>query len=441
MARYDVPLNDIKLLSEAVYNGLPSFIIKAAISYYHVISADVGAAVYYYFASINGNTLEDAKKHLARGGTYGYKLLAVKDRLQTVEGHKRLYIVQPFEWVLDDELLKKSELLPNGVAFLEQLVHDAETNTSDNLFPAFLKTLEEDPDGYKSVSETELFKQARDHQIRGTQPIVKCNFTMHAPDFLQAISEGKNISSVCLAMLERQRAYYAEQLSIVNKIKEIMASNAACSRYDESMAAAISGSCGETVTVLFERNGAIRSAKMDASNLLSILQQNRIITSRDLRSGIDRDALIYELRTLSGDDSCVTSKDIASLSFRGKVIWDRGYPVNLMRERPDIFPSWDEGYPVVSDEAKQLRARLSLASPEDVPAIKKKLYDLIDRRLFCVVVNKECDMIRHILRVSDDACNRLAEVKASYYQEYTRCDSDDFRFVRGLHNAQNILNA
>lgn len=59
-----------------------------------------------------------------------------------------------------------------------------------------------------------------------------------------------------------------------------------------------------------------------------------------------------------------------------------------------------------------------------------------DDRLFCVVMNPNpYMMVRHILRVSDEAEYNMDQVKQEYYTAYQELEEDIFFLSRGLSNA------
>lgn len=59
-----------------------------------------------------------------------------------------------------------------------------------------------------------------------------------------------------------------------------------------------------------------------------------------------------------------------------------------------------------------------------------------DDRLFCVVMNDNpYMMVRHILRVSEDAIYNMDQVKQDYYDMYSELEGDIFFLSRGLSNA------
>lgn len=58
-----------------------------------------------------------------------------------------------------------------------------------------------------------------------------------------------------------------------------------------------------------------------------------------------------------------------------------------------------------------------------------------DDRLFCVVMNPNpYMMIRHILRVSEEAAYNMDQVKQEYYTMYQELEGDIFFLSRGLQN-------
>lgn len=71
-----------------------------------------------------------------------------------------------------------------------------------------------------------------------------------------------------------------------------------------------------------------------------------------------------------------------------------------------------------------------------------RLLDITDTRNFCVVCRREdVPVVRHIFRVTEDAEDRMDEVKADYYEDYEKFSDDEFHFFRGLHRAQAFAEA
>jgi len=119
-----------------------------------------------------------------------------------------------------------------------------------------------------------------------------------------------------------------------------------------------------------------------------------------------------------------------------------------------ICSDYGNAYGNMNSEAKELRRQYSqlcdeyydpACSGDDEKACKekkneilKKMLDISDTRLFCVVTNKNeyLPCVRHIFRVEEEAVNRFEELKEEYYEIYEKCPDDNFCFFRGLHRAQ-----
>lgn len=88
---------------------------------------------------------------------------------------------------------------------------------------------------------------------------------------------------------------------------------------------------------------------------------------------------------------------------------------------------------------KELKTRLKgITNEEQRRKIKNEIYDSIDKRRICVVT-AETEVgggVRQIFRVTEDAENRMDELKKAYYSICDRLDTDEFHFFTGLHNAQ-----
>lgn len=67
-----------------------------------------------------------------------------------------------------------------------------------------------------------------------------------------------------------------------------------------------------------------------------------------------------------------------------------------------------------------------------------KIYEIIDKRTFCVVTNSQYKVVRHIMQVIDNASDYLPLLKQEYYEIYSELDGDEFHFFTGLQNAQNF---
>lgn len=75
---------------------------------------------------------------------------------------------------------------------------------------------------------------------------------------------------------------------------------------------------------------------------------------------------------------------------------------------------------------------------EKKQALLDSIYDITDTRRMCVVTSREQNIpcVRHIFRVSEDAKDRLEDVKSEYYADYKSLDTDEFHFFTGYHNAE-----
>lgn len=63
------------------------------------------------------------------------------------------------------------------------------------------------------------------------------------------------------------------------------------------------------------------------------------------------------------------------------------------------------------------------------------ILDITDTRTVCVVFDKKTATVRQFVMVSDDAEERVDELKAEFYATYAECPDDEFRFFKGLHRA------
>ena len=63
------------------------------------------------------------------------------------------------------------------------------------------------------------------------------------------------------------------------------------------------------------------------------------------------------------------------------------------------------------------------------------ILDITDIGTVCVVFDKKMATVRRFLIVSDDAEERLDELKDEFYAANARCPDDEFRFCKGLHRA------
>ena len=104
-----------------------------------------------------------------------------------------------------------------------------------------------------------------------------------------------------------------------------------------------------------------------------------------------------------------------------------------------VITEWGHAFQNVTKEADYLRTQYDAeTNPEKRQKILKRLLDITDTRLFCVVVSGEEGTIcvRHIFRVSDDAKEHLDELKAEYYTDYEQLPTDEFFFFTGYHRAE-----
>lgn len=67
-----------------------------------------------------------------------------------------------------------------------------------------------------------------------------------------------------------------------------------------------------------------------------------------------------------------------------------------------------------------------------------KIYEIMDKRKFCVVTNSQYKVVRHIMQVTYNASDDLEFLKQEYYTIYDELDGDEFHFFTGLQNAQNF---
>lgn len=102
----------------------------------------------------------------------------------------------------------------------------------------------------------------------------------------------------------------------------------------------------------------------------------------------------------------------------------------------DEYRSWCDSCPQIHDHK---------CSGEDAEKCRKKkhdllmkIYEIMDKRTFCVVTNSQYKVVRHIMQVTDNASDNLPLLKKEYYEIYAVLDGDEFHFFTGLQNAQNF---
>ena len=93
----------------------------------------------------------------------------------------------------------------------------------------------------------------------------------------------------------------------------------------------------------------------------------------------------------------------------------------------------------MNDEAKKLFAEYKTEKTDMSRRneLLRMIYNITDTRMFCVVIDCTNNLIRHIVRVTDEAETRLEDFKKEYYLTYTQAQhpSDRFYFFRGFHRA------
>lgn len=106
-----------------------------------------------------------------------------------------------------------------------------------------------------------------------------------------------------------------------------------------------------------------------------------------------------------------------------------------------FFCEWGNAVRILNTEAEQLLAeyKAELNDLEKRKLLKKRFYDIVDTRLFCVVFNCHDNAVRNIIRVTDDAESHLEEFKHEYYMDYNEEPTDRFYFCRGFHRASDFV--
>ncbi len=125
------------------------------------------------------------------------------------------------------------------------------------------------------------------------------------------------------------------------------------------------------------------------------------------------------------------------------VIIDWGKPlVNMTDEAKELLRQFNQ----YCDECSKAHD-FTCSGADAVECDRKKnkllrdLYDIADTRRICVVTSNEDNLpcVRHVFRVSDDAEQRLDELKAEYYADYQKLSTDEFHFFTGYYNAEDFF--
>ena len=104
-----------------------------------------------------------------------------------------------------------------------------------------------------------------------------------------------------------------------------------------------------------------------------------------------------------------------------------------------LIVPWGNAFENMSEEAKEIHKQYLEAPEDEKEQLKARLYEVADKRKFCVVISNDSPKcVRHIIRVSDDAEQHLEELKAEYYTDYSKLPDDEFVFCIGLHNAEKM---
>ena len=106
-----------------------------------------------------------------------------------------------------------------------------------------------------------------------------------------------------------------------------------------------------------------------------------------------------------------------------------------------VIREWGSPFEKINDEVRKLRQQwLDAPEGKEKEQLEMKLFDLADKRKFCIVTNNaEPKCVRHILRVSDDAEQHLDELKAEYYADYNKLSCDEFHFIVGWHKVNEYI--
>lgn len=312
----------IEKFAEEVFKNNGSFTIKMSRDNkedgnktYHFLQDEVGKARYVYGFSNYWN--EDF-----------YAQLDAKPKIIAIVSDENIYVLDVF--FLDIYVYGNDKVtLPNNVFILEEYTAEQNENISNTIFHEFYNKLGTDENSITD-SEKELKEKARSYIFSKSAdlPNVELKPLLNVQDIAHILCGFTDFEKEVKERLNKDKEQWIRKKSTDKKIKSLMENSETAACYEIEIADGIRSVEAKTVTVEFELNGKVVSAKINPDIIIRKMVQNDYFSGYDFEIAKRGDELIKGLgastwRSGNNGNELLTCKNISKITYGKKELYVR----------------------------------------------------------------------------------------------------------------------
>lgn len=311
----------IEKFTEEVFKNKGSFTIKIphdnkeGYKTYHFLQDEVGKARYVYgFSDYYHDDF--------------YAQLDVKPKIIAIVSDGNIYVLDVF--FLDIYVYGNDKVtLPKNVFILGEYTAEQNENISNTIFPEFYNKLKTDENSITD-SEKELKEKARNFIFSKSAdlPNVELKPLLNVQDIAHILCGFTDFEKEVKERLDRDKEQWIRKKSTNKKIKSLMENSETAACYEIEIADGIRSVRAKTVTVEFELNGKIASAKINPDTIIRKMIQDDYFSGYDFEIAKRGDELIEKLgarkwRSINNDNELLTCKNIIKITYGKKELYVR----------------------------------------------------------------------------------------------------------------------
>lgn len=281
---------------------------------YHFIKDNVNKATYIYGISCYLDT------------NY-YGKLDCKNKIVAILSDGKIYVVDIFFFNI--YRYKEDIVLPDNVLILNDYTAKQNEYISNIIFPEFYNNLEIN-ESIITESDMKLKEKARRFLFSKTAdlPKVELKPMFNEQDIAYILCEFMDFNKEVNRRLNDSKKQWIRRKSTDKKIKFFMEDSETAAPYEYEIADGIRSVEAKTVTVEFELNGKIASAKIDPDIIIRKMVQNDYFSGYDFEIAKRGNELIEKLgarawRSINNGNELLTCKNITKITYGKKELYIR----------------------------------------------------------------------------------------------------------------------
>lgn len=281
---------------------------------YHFIKDNVNKATYVYGIS-----------YYSDPNYYGK--LDCKNKVVAILREGKIYVVDIF--FFDIYRYKEDVVLPDNVFVLNDYTAKQDEYISNTIFPEFYNGLETN-DSFIAESDRELKKKARGFLFSKTigLPKIELKPMFNEQDVAYILCGFINFDEEVSKRLNDSKEQWIRKKTTDKKIKSLMENPETVASYEIEIADGIRSVEAKTVTVEFELNGKISSAKISPNTIIRKMVENDYFSGYDFEIAKRGDELIKGLgastwRSGNNGNELLTCKNITRITYGKKELYVR----------------------------------------------------------------------------------------------------------------------